>query len=192
MAWDTERTRRRLLDAATAEFSEHGLAGARVDRIAARAGVNKERIYQYFGGKEQLFDAVVQDGLFEVAADVPLVGEGPEAVGGYAAALLDRIVDRPELARLMAWEGLARGAEVTGRIERHAHCLDKIAALRRALPGITAAAAGQLLLTIITLTNGWAVFPQLAEMFTGGDPDARRETVRRLAVGAAADALAAA
>jgi AcrR family transcriptional regulator len=44
MAWDTERTKALLLAAATEEFSEKGLAGARVDRIAAAAGVNKERI----------------------------------------------------------------------------------------------------------------------------------------------------
>ncbi|MGX9902297.1 TetR family transcriptional regulator [Arthrobacter sp. SA17] len=49
MAWDIERTKALLLQAATAEFSEKGLAGARIDRIAAAAGINKERIYQYFG-----------------------------------------------------------------------------------------------------------------------------------------------
>ena len=55
MAWDVERTKRLLLDAATAEFSEHGLAGARVDRIAAAARVNKEPIYQYFRKKDEHF-----------------------------------------------------------------------------------------------------------------------------------------
>ena len=59
MAWDTERTKRLLLDAATAEFSAYGLAGARIDRIAATAGVNKERIYQYFGKKDELFAQVL-------------------------------------------------------------------------------------------------------------------------------------
>ena len=40
MAWDVERTKQLLLDAATAEFSAYGMAGARIDRIAASAGVN--------------------------------------------------------------------------------------------------------------------------------------------------------
>jgi AcrR family transcriptional regulator len=60
---DRERTRRRLLDAALAEFSEKGLAGARVSAIAARAGVNKQLISYYFAGKRGLYDALVQQWL---------------------------------------------------------------------------------------------------------------------------------
>jgi AcrR family transcriptional regulator len=48
---DTVRTKQRLLDAAVSEYSEHGPLGAGVDRVAADAGVTKERIYQYFGNK---------------------------------------------------------------------------------------------------------------------------------------------
>ncbi|NJP82382.1 helix-turn-helix transcriptional regulator, partial [Streptomyces sp. AA8] len=55
MAWDTARTRQALLDAAVDEFAEHGFDGARIERIGTRAGVNKERIYQYFGNKQRLF-----------------------------------------------------------------------------------------------------------------------------------------
>ncbi len=55
---DPERTRTALLDAALAEFAEKGLAGARVDEIAARAGVNKQMISYHFGGKEGLYQAL--------------------------------------------------------------------------------------------------------------------------------------
>ena len=55
---DAQATRRRLLDAACAEFAQYGMAGARVERIAEAAGSNKAQIYHYFGGKAQLFDAV--------------------------------------------------------------------------------------------------------------------------------------
>ncbi|MFZ1908100.1 MAG: helix-turn-helix domain-containing protein, partial [Burkholderiales bacterium] len=48
---DSERMRQRILEAATADFARHGLAGARVDRIAARAGANKRMLYYYFGSK---------------------------------------------------------------------------------------------------------------------------------------------
>ncbi|MYW04883.1 helix-turn-helix domain-containing protein [Streptomyces sp. SID3343] len=51
MAWDTARTKQLLLDAAVEEFAEFGPAGARVAKIAKRAGVNQERIHQYFGNK---------------------------------------------------------------------------------------------------------------------------------------------
>ena len=57
---DPERMRRRILEAATAEFAREGLAGARVDRIAARAGANKRMLYYYFGSKEDLFLAVLE------------------------------------------------------------------------------------------------------------------------------------
>jgi AcrR family transcriptional regulator len=58
---DPERTRARILDAATEEFSMRGLAGARVDAIAQRAGANKRMLYHYFGNKEGLFLAVMEN-----------------------------------------------------------------------------------------------------------------------------------
>ena len=51
--------RQAILDAATAEFSAHGLGGARIDQIALRSGSNKRLIYYYFGNKDDLFLAVV-------------------------------------------------------------------------------------------------------------------------------------
>ncbi|HEY8581853.1 MAG TPA: TetR family transcriptional regulator, partial [Capillimicrobium sp.] len=56
---DAERTRRALLDAALVEFAAKGRAGARVTEIAARAGVNKQLISYYFGGKDGLYQALV-------------------------------------------------------------------------------------------------------------------------------------
>ena len=52
---DPEATSQALLDAAVVEFSEHGFAGARVDRIAAIAGANKQLVYHYFGNKDELY-----------------------------------------------------------------------------------------------------------------------------------------
>ncbi|WP_423860011.1 TetR/AcrR family transcriptional regulator [Arachnia propionica] len=70
MAWDTEATKRRILDAAVAEFAAHGLDGTTIERIAGVAGVNKERIYNYFGGKRDLFAHVLRDELVKVAQAV--------------------------------------------------------------------------------------------------------------------------
>ena len=58
---DSERTRQAILDAATAEFAENGLSGARVDRIAEIAGANKRMIYYYFDSKEALYLAVLEN-----------------------------------------------------------------------------------------------------------------------------------
>ena len=57
---DAERTRQAILKAATAEFAEHGLAGARVDRIAEVSGANKRMIYYYFRSKDDLYLAVLE------------------------------------------------------------------------------------------------------------------------------------
>jgi AcrR family transcriptional regulator len=57
---DPARSQQRILGAATEEFSRYGLGGARVDRIAERAGANKRMLYYYYGNKEALFLAVLE------------------------------------------------------------------------------------------------------------------------------------
>ena len=57
---DAERTREQILSAAAKEFAESGLGGARVDRIAAQAGVNVRMLYYYFSSKDDLFLAVLE------------------------------------------------------------------------------------------------------------------------------------
>ena len=57
---DPERNQGRILQAATDEFARFGLGGARVDRIAARAGANKRMLYYYYGNKDDLFLAVLE------------------------------------------------------------------------------------------------------------------------------------
>ncbi|RNL51876.1 TetR/AcrR family transcriptional regulator, partial [Xanthomonas vasicola] len=59
MAWDVEGTKRRLREAALVEFAAHGYEGTTVAGIAARSGVNKERLYSYFGDKRALWDVVL-------------------------------------------------------------------------------------------------------------------------------------
>ena len=68
MAWDTEGTKRRIMQAATTEFAQHGPDGTTVERIARRAGVNKERVYNYFRGKRTLFTTVCQKSLHIIDA----------------------------------------------------------------------------------------------------------------------------
>ncbi|GAB3761068.1 TetR/AcrR family transcriptional regulator [Ramlibacter monticola] len=57
---DADRSQASILAAARDEFAEFGLAGARMDRIAERAGLNKRLIYYYFEDKEKLFQAVLE------------------------------------------------------------------------------------------------------------------------------------
>ena len=58
---DPDRTSRTILNAAIEEFTEVGLGGARVDRIAEKAGVNKRMLYHYFGNKDDLFLAALEE-----------------------------------------------------------------------------------------------------------------------------------
>ena len=105
MVRDSAATRARILDAATAEFAAHGLAGARVDRIAARAAANKQLIYAYFGNKEGLFDATVAAHLGRLLDAVPFeAGDLP----GYAGRLYDALLAEPALLRLWQWHALER------------------------------------------------------------------------------------
>lgn len=100
---DAERSRRLLLDAALREFSAHGYAGTKIADIAARAGVNKQLISYYFGGKEGIYRA-----LHEHWQERENEFAGPdrtleEAILGY----LDAGLTDPCPARLIAWSGLA-------------------------------------------------------------------------------------
>lgn len=184
MAWDTERTKALLLAAATEEFSEKGLAGARVDRIAAAAGVNKERIYQYFGKKDDLFDAVLAAEMTKVMTEVPIEGHGVAAVGEYAARLFDRHSRDTALARLLFWEGLERGSQTVDRATRADHCAVKVDQMLAVLPGIDRTDAADLVITIVTLCDGWQVLPQIDALLAGSAPDRmdrRRAFVSRTA-----------
>lgn len=102
---DGQRSRRRLLDAATTEFAALGIAGARVDRIAGAAGVNKSQMYAYFGSKDGLFDAVLRDNVEMILDTVPLTADD---LPGYAVRLYDSYVEQPELLRLATWNRLER------------------------------------------------------------------------------------
>lgn len=107
MPGDAQATRGHLIAAAIEEFSARGLAGGRVDRIAAAAHANKAQIYHYYGSKEKLFDAAYEALVDEIVANVPPDAGDPVA---YAGRLFDEYERRPELRRMSAWRRLERGA----------------------------------------------------------------------------------
>ena len=76
-ARNPDRTRRAILDAAVAEFCAVGPAGARIDAIAAAAGVNKRMLYHYFTSKEGLFAAVLDDQLTQPTGACAGIVGGP-------------------------------------------------------------------------------------------------------------------
>ncbi|MFD2796466.1 TetR family transcriptional regulator [Promicromonospora vindobonensis] len=103
---DPEGKRRQLLDAALAEFSEHGIGGARVDRIAARAGVSAGLVYTFYDGKEGLFEAVYDTIVEQVVSGIPI---DVDDLAEYAGRLYDGGLEHPEVMRFMTWYQLERG-----------------------------------------------------------------------------------
>ncbi|MFE2373443.1 TetR family transcriptional regulator [Streptomyces sp. NPDC059398] len=164
----TGGTRARLLAAARTEFAEHGLDGARVDRIAERAGANKERIYGYFGSKEKLFAAVVAEALDEHAVQVGLPDGDP---GEYAGRMYDYHRRNPELTRLMMWEALHYGDGALPDSEaRSGHYARKAAALGEPAGGRPAGDAAATFLALIGVAVWPLAFPQMARLVLGAGP----------------------
>lgn len=94
------RTRRRLLDAAAAEIAAHGIAGASLGAIAAAAGLKTGSVYFHFDSKEDLFEAVLEEGLSRTLeyldsamAELPAAAQAGArlraAIGAHAAAVHD-------------------------------------------------------------------------------------------------------
>src|SRR6266699_4670991 len=112
------RTRERILGAALREFSDKGFAGARVDRIARRARVNKRMLYHYFGNKASLFREILARKVRERSAwAVTAPADAAESLAfWFETACRDR-----DWVRLMEWEALGSAdGVVSGDAERRA------------------------------------------------------------------------
>jgi AcrR family transcriptional regulator len=109
---DADRSQKDILDAALAEFAEHGLGGARMDRIAERAGLNKRLIYYYFESKEGLFLAVLErayEGIRGEEQRLELTQVEPiEAIRRLIAFTWNYYIAHPEFLTLLNSENLHR------------------------------------------------------------------------------------
>lgn len=110
---DAERTRAELLAVATEMFAESGYSGARVDEIAARTSTTKRMIYYYFGGKEQLYLAVLEEAyrvIRNLEAEFDVTGLEPiDAVRKIAELTFDHHVEHEAFIRLVSIENIHRG-----------------------------------------------------------------------------------
>jgi AcrR family transcriptional regulator len=107
-----ERTRRAILKAATAEFAESGLAGARVDRIAEVSGVNKRMLYYYFNNKDDLYLAVLEEAYIAMRTserNLKLDDLEPlEAIRKLVEFKFDYFVENPSMIWLLNGENMLR------------------------------------------------------------------------------------
>jgi AcrR family transcriptional regulator len=109
---DPEGMRLRILEAAKQEFAAHGLAGARVDRIAAEAGANKRMLYYHVGNKEDLYLTVLEGAYEKIRAEERTLYlehlDPPEAIRTLIAFTWNYFLRNPEFLALLNSENLAR------------------------------------------------------------------------------------
>jgi TetR/AcrR family transcriptional regulator len=168
---DPVRSRQRILEAAFREFSAQGLAGARVDQIARRAGINKRMLYHYFGDKNGLFREVLRLRMAQRQSWGTATPDDPKASLPYWFELILR---DPDWIRLLEWEALQFGekrlidetarSRATGAAVERIRRRQKGGHLTRELP------AEHLLLAMLALTWFPLAFPQLTRLITGRAP----------------------
>jgi AcrR family transcriptional regulator len=121
---DAEATRRRILQAARAEFARHGLGGARIERIAEAARTNKRMLYYYFGNKEGLFLAALEatyDDIRAAERKLNLEALAPlEAIERLARFTWDYFVANPEFMMLLNSENLHKARHLKRSKQIHA------------------------------------------------------------------------
>lgn len=119
---DPERTRARLLKAAIRLFSAKGYHGVAVDEVVAVAKVNKRMVYHYFGSKEDLYLAALEEvfgrlASFEIEAlDAPAAPD--DKLRRLLAANFAFLDANPDFVRMLLWENLEEGRHLAAHPER--------------------------------------------------------------------------
>jgi TetR/AcrR family transcriptional regulator len=165
------RTREKILDAALAEFSARGFAGARVDAIARRARVNKRMLYYCFGTKQDLYREILRRKIAERAEW--LESTPNDFAGALAHIYLSGGADI-EFVRLMEWEAIdSGGRKCIAEAERRA-LFEKAVARLRVLQRRGAIPRGadltQLFISMLSLALFPLVMPQIIRLIHGMEP----------------------
>jgi AcrR family transcriptional regulator len=179
---DPETKRRLLLEAALKEFAAYGVAGARVDRLAKRAGISAGLVYSFYENKDALFEAVFDLIVEQTVSAVPIDADD---LGEYAGRLCDAGLAHPDVLRFVAWYQLERGNPAARRASTTAAMADKVAVIARAQGrGIVTdrIAPGEILALVLTLANMWQLRePEFLDLVEKGRRRAAVvEAVRRL------------
>jgi AcrR family transcriptional regulator len=113
---DPDRTRRDIVEVATREFAQKGYSGARVDAIASRTRTSKRMIYYYFGSKEKLYLAVLEEAYSSIRraeAALNLANLPPEvALRTLVGSTFDYYNEHPEFVRLVMNENIMDGVHM--------------------------------------------------------------------------------
>lgn len=171
-----DAVRARLLLAARDEFAAAGLVGGKVERIAAAASSNKAQVFHYFGSKEGLFDALVEQTVAETFDLVPL---DTDDLPGFAGRLHDSWTERPWAQRLATWHRLERAsaAPLEAIVERRTTMVAEVERAQRAgvLPRSYRPAV--LLGLVLHLAAFWSEASAESEALTRAVVPARRRQI---------------
>jgi len=171
VARDPKRTRERILAAALKEFSAKGLAGARVDRIARRARINKRMLYHYFGNKNDLFKEIMRRKLETRATWATAAPDDPGEILTHWFTLACEDMD---WVRLVEWEALVVGdGPLLSEAERRRAFESGVAKVRAVqAKGLLPKELDprHLLLSMLGLTAFPLAFPQFTRLVTGLSP----------------------
>ena len=179
MPWDSQDTRRRLLEAAIMEFSAYGIAGARVDRIASAAKANKQAIYAYFGSKDALFAAAFEDRIRDFHASVFF---DEHDLAEYGGSMFDKFEDAPETLRLVLWYQVERvaGPPLEVILDSNEDKVGRIVAAQREGKVTETYPAVALLSFVRSTALMWHTqIPELGALFPSDRRD-RRDTIVRV------------
>lgn len=172
---DAERTKAKIVTAAITEFAAKGYAAARVSEIAARAGVNKQLISYYFGGKEGLYLEVNRSWDTEsrplAAPGLPLT----EVVAGFVR----HSGQNRDYGRIMVWENLSE--DFPDDPNQREFFQARVAEMRRRQDEGEIPAdidPDCLLLALMAAASASLTLPRVAKMISGEDPDSPEFTAR--------------
>jgi len=110
---DSQKSREDILNAAEQEFAEKGIYGSRIDEIARQAGINKRMIYEYFGGKEELYKTVLKTVYGRLSSkETVLLSEDiscTDAIKNIIGLYFDFLSENPTYVNMILWENLNKG-----------------------------------------------------------------------------------
>jgi AcrR family transcriptional regulator len=176
----------RVLDAAEAVFAESGFAGASVRDIASRAGLNAASLYNYYPGKQELYEAVLDRALFpilEMLGGLAGTAAADDASLDVVDVVVDHIAGRPAIARILHYEALAGGESIARLVGRWIAPIysSGVEALRRS-EAAEVWTADELPLLIESLHNvivGYFSMAPLLERIVGDDPLSEQALARK-------------
>jgi len=135
---DADETRNNILAVATREFADKGLAGARIDEIAEKTNSSKRMIYYYFGGKEELYRAVLEQAYVRIRGREEEAEErfrelpAEQALRAQIGQTFDYHANNPDFVRLVMNENIHHGehiGHVPGLKERNRSVIAQLRAI---------------------------------------------------------------